>query len=208
MSEIFDIYDEKLQHIGTKPREEVHRDGDWHKVFHCWVIYRDADGQDWIILQKRAADKDMYPNLLDISAAGHYAAGETLEDGIRELEEELGIKANFEDLIYLGRRVAIAKDDGMVDCQICEVFFYICDQPLSEYHYQKEELAGLIAIKIDDGLKLLSGEVDSIRVPAVGFEQDTITITMNEFIQTIDNYFLKVLVLARRCLNGEKYLAI
>jgi isopentenyldiphosphate isomerase len=208
MSELFDIYDESLQHIGVKLRSEVHHDGDWHKVFHCWVIYRDDKGQDWIILQKRAADKDMYPDLLDISAAGHYEAGETLEDGIRELEEELGITANFEDLIYLGRRVGIAKDNGMIDRQICEVFFYICDQALTEYQYQKEELAGLIAIKIEDGLKLLSGEIESITVQAVGFEQDTISITMADFIQTIDSYFLKVLVLARRCLNGEKYLVI
>lgn len=208
MSELFDIYDEKLQHIGVKPRSEVHRDGAWHKVFHCWVIYRDNDGQDWIIIQKRAANKDMYPNLLDISAAGHYEAGETIEDGLRELEEELGLKANFEDLIPLGRRVAIAKEDSIIDRQIAEVFFYICNQPLAEYHYQKEELAGLMAVNIEDGFKLFSGEVDSISVPAVGFGQDAISIRTNDFIPTIDNYFFKVLILARRCLDGEKYLLI
>lgn len=208
MSELFDIYDENLQHLGTKARSEVHRDGDWHKVFHCWVIYRDDNGQDWMIIQKRASDKDMYPNLLDVSAAGHYEAGETREDGLRELEEELGLTANFEDLIPVGTRIAIAKADGILDRQIAEVFFYICDQPLAEYNYQKEELAGLVAINLEDGFKLFSGEVDSITVPTVGLEQDTISITRDNFVQTKDNYFFKAMILARRCLDGDKYLLI
>jgi isopentenyldiphosphate isomerase len=208
MPELFDIYDENLKHIGVKPRSEVHRDGDWHKVFHCWVIYRDENAQDWMIIQKRAADKDTYPNLLDVSAAGHYEAGETVQDGLRELEEELGLKARFDDLIFVGRRVGIAKDDKIIDRQIAEVFLYICDQPLADYRYQKEELAGLVAINIDDGIKLFSGEVDSINVPAVGLGQDTINISTDDFVQTKDNYFFKAMILARRCLAGEKYLLI
>jgi ADP-ribose pyrophosphatase YjhB (NUDIX family) len=146
--------------------------------------------------------------LLDISAAGHYEAGEATEDGLRELEEELGLKANFDDLIPVGHRVSIAKVDGMLDRQIADVFFYICDQPLADYHYQKEELAGLIAINLEDGLKLFSGEVNSIAVPAVGLGQDTINICTDDFLKTIDNYFFKAMILARRCLDGEKYLLI
>lgn len=208
MPELFDIYDDDLQHIGIKPRLEVHRDGDWHKVFHCWVIYRDENGQDWIIIQKRAADKDTYPNLLDVSAAGHYAAGETMQDGQRELEEELGLEASFDELIPVGRRVTMAGHDGIIDREIAEVFFYICDQSLADYRYQKEELAGLVAINLENGLKLFSGEVDSISVPAVGLGQDTISITTNDFVQTKDDYFFKALILAKRCLDGEKYLLI
>src|SRR5215510_7041074 len=103
MAEIFDIYDENMRHIGTKERSAVHRDGDWHKTFHAWVIFRDERG-DWVLLQKRSADKDTFPNLLDISAAGHYSAGETMQDGLRELHEELGLtEAKFEDLIPLGQ---------------------------------------------------------------------------------------------------------
>ena len=63
MAELFDIYDENLQKIGTKPRHEVHRDGDWHRVFHCWVIYRDTDGKDWVVLQKRGPNSRYLPAL-------------------------------------------------------------------------------------------------------------------------------------------------
>ena len=208
MTELFDIYDENMRHLGTKPREEVHRDGDWHKVFHCWVIYRDDAGDDWMILQKRAPDKDTYPNMLDVSVGGHYEAGETIVDGVREMEEELGLKIDFDDLVPAGTRVSVARGETFVDHQFADVFFYICDQPLQDYAYQEEEITGLIALSIREGMALLTGECDALEVPAAGFATPTITIKCDDFIATQDAYFYKALLLAQRCLNGETYLRI
>src|SRR5690606_26203377 len=143
---MLDIYDENMTHLGTKSRDDVHRDGDWHKVFHCWVIYRDEAGQDWVILQKRAPDKDTFPNYLDISAAGHYSVGETIQEAMRELEEELGLFSKFEDLIPLGVRIGIAKYGSLIDRQFADVFLYECNQPLQDYKYQQDEISGLIAL--------------------------------------------------------------
>lgn len=208
MAEIFDIYDENMNHIGTKERSAVHRDGDWHKTFHAWVIFRN-DGGDWVVMQKRGANADTFPNLLDISAAGHYQAGETMQDGVRELHEELGLtEAKFEDLISLGQRRSVAKYDGVFDSQVSDVFFYICNKPLSDYRYQKSELAGLIALPVKEGLQLLHGEIASLEVPAVGYESMTVHLTMRDFIPTDDKYMEKILLLASRCLNGERKLSI
>jgi isopentenyldiphosphate isomerase len=206
--EILDIYDENLTWLGTKERGAVHRDGDWHCVFQCWVIYRDAEGRDWIVLQRRGADKEFFPNLLDVSAAGHYSAGETMRDGVREVREELGIDVAYEALIPLGRRVGIARQGDRIDHEIADVFFYICDKPLHEYHYQQEEVDGLVAFDVDDGLAMYAGERESIEAQAVGFEQDIITITPADFVPTHDDCMYKVLILAKRCLNGEKHLVI
>jgi isopentenyldiphosphate isomerase len=208
MAEIFDIYDENMRHIGKKERAAVHRDGDWHKTFHAWVIFRDERG-DWVILQKRGANADTYPNLLDISAAGHYAAGETMQDGVRELHEELGLtEAKFEDLIPLGQRRSVAKYDGVFDSQVSDVFFYICDKSLNDYRYQTNELAGLIALPVKEGLQLFRGEIKSLEVPATGYETDTITLKLDDFISTDDKYMEKILLLAPRCLDGESNLSI
>lgn len=208
MTEMFDIYDEDLNHIGVKSRAEVHRDGDWHQVFQCWVIGRDDNGQAYVVLQKRGSNQDTFPHKLDISAAGHLQAGETIEDGARELEEELGLTVPFEDLVSLGRRVSMKKYNDLVDCQVAHVFLYECNQPLSDYQYQESEIAGLVKLAIDDGLKLLSGEIESVMVEAVGLGHDTIELTLDDFIQTIDQYALKVLVLAQRYFAGETYLVI
>lgn len=207
MSELFDIFDEALNPIGVKSRDLVHRDGDWHQVFHCWVIGREANGAPYLILQKRKEYLD-YPNKIDISAAGHLQAGESVRDGLRELEEELGLRAAFEDLIPLGRRVGINRIGAFVDRQICHVFLHECDQALEEYQYQRAEIAGLLKLWIDDAMRLLSGEVSSVKAASVGLGSDCITVTRDDFIPSVDNYVMKILVLARRYFDGESELWI
>lgn len=70
--EFFDILDGNGNKTGKiKPRTKVHRDGDWHKAVHIWVINHKRE----ILLQRRCATKDSNPNMLTISVAGHLSAG-------------------------------------------------------------------------------------------------------------------------------------
>lgn len=100
-NEILTIFDEAGSRTGTAPREEVHRLGHWHETFHCWFISKDQE-IPCIYLQLRSEQKHDYAGLLDITAAGHLLANETVEDGIREVQEELGLEISFEELIPLG----------------------------------------------------------------------------------------------------------
>lgn len=78
-----------------KPRGEVHRDGDWHRSVHIWLV----DDDQRVLLQKRSEFKDTHPGLFDVSCAGHITANDpVLETAVRELEEELGITMDPEDL--------------------------------------------------------------------------------------------------------------
>jgi isopentenyldiphosphate isomerase len=208
VTEILDIYDDQLNKLGTKERGAVHRDGDWHRVFHCWVAYRGADGCDYLVVQRRGADKDMFPNFLDITAAGHYQAGETIRDGIREVHEELGIDVDFDDLIPVGIRISMARFNGLIDHEFADVFLYIHDRDIATYNFQVEEVAGLVALGIDDALSLFSGDVSSITARAVGTQNGNIELTRKDFIPNIDVYDYKMLILAKRALNGEKHLRI
>jgi len=71
-----------------KPKSEVHRDGDWHGAAHVWI--RNAQGQ--ILIQRRSPKKESWPNLWDVSVAGHISAGEgPVEAALREAQEELGV---------------------------------------------------------------------------------------------------------------------
>ncbi|MCY3833575.1 MAG: NUDIX domain-containing protein [Chloroflexi bacterium] len=207
MSELFDIYDEAQNRIGVKARDAVHRDGDWHQVFHCWVIGREATGAPFLVLQKRQAHLD-YPNKIDISAAGHLQAGETARDGTRELEEELGLKVAFDELIPLGRRVGLSRIGDFIDCQICHVYLHECDQPLEDYHYRRDEIAGLVKLRVDNAMRLFTGEVGCVRAAAAGLDAPEITITRDDFIKSVDNYLMKILILTRRYFAGEKELWI
>ena len=112
MTEMLDIYDELNRYLGVKERASVHRDGDWHRVFHCWVVWRDAQGSDWLLLQRRGAHKPTFPLHLAVTVGGHYQAGESVEDGLREVREELGVYLPFAALIPCGRRNLVARWQG------------------------------------------------------------------------------------------------
>lgn len=208
MAEMLDIYDQNLVKIGVKERKAVHRDGDWHRTFHCWVIYRDAQGIDYVVMQKRGPDKELCPNMVDVAVGGHYAAGETIADGIREIREELGLEVRFESLIPVGVRVSVARYDTLVDQEFNDVFLLIDDRPLKAYEYQREEISGLVCFRIDDALMLFAGERETISADAVGFDQAEVQLKVDDFILHQDAYVYRALILAKRCLNGEKHLVI
>lgn len=214
MTELLDIYDDNGRPIGVKARAAVHRDGDWHRVFHCWVAYRGADGRGYLVIQKRGADKDLFPNLYDTTVGGHYASGESAPDGVREIHEELGLNVRFEDLIPLGVRLDAARYGDLIDREVADVFLYICDTPIADYPFDRDELSGLAALAIDDGLALCSGERDTISAQAVLVQPDkslletTVTLSLADFTPSTDAYLYKMCILVRRCLAGESHLVI
>jgi isopentenyldiphosphate isomerase len=217
MPEILDIYDDNLVKIGTKERMQAHLDGNWHRVFQCWIAYRDANGDDFLVVQRRGADKDFFPNLLDVTAAGHYQAGETIRDGIREVREELGIEVDYDDLIPLGLRYSACAFNGLFDREFADVFLLIHYQPIEDYLFDTGEVAGMAAFKIVDGLALCAGERRSILAELVmaqksphGYtrEYGVAEITLADFVNPPDRYLLRILIAAQRALNGEKYLVV
>src|ERR671933_433987 len=51
-----------------------------------------------------AVGKDTWPNKLDVTVGGHLGVGESVLDGIREVEEELGLTVVADELVSLGTR--------------------------------------------------------------------------------------------------------
>jgi len=93
--ELIDIFDENNQHVGTAMKHKAHKEGLWHRTAHIWIYNKKGD----ILLQLRSKTKDSHPNLWDISAAGHIAAGEDMHTGaLRETQEELGLNIKQLDL--------------------------------------------------------------------------------------------------------------
>ncbi|XP_052484108.1 nudix hydrolase 3 isoform X2 [Gossypium raimondii] len=73
--EYLDVLTKIGKKIGvSKPRGDVHRDGDYHKAVHVWNF---AERTQELLLQKRADCKDSWPGLWDISSAGHISAGDS-----------------------------------------------------------------------------------------------------------------------------------
>lgn len=152
--ELLDVFNERGWHTGVKRRGDVHRDGDWHLAFHLWVVR--ADG---VLLQRRAATKSSWPSFLDATAAGHLLAGEAVQDGLREAEEELGTVYVFDDLESLGvHRVVDPERSGIVNRELQHVFAVRDERPLEEWTaFDRVEVDGLVLLGHDAFTALAAG---------------------------------------------------
>lgn len=97
--ELIDIYNEENKPLFgvQKMKSEAHRKGLWHRASHVWIY--NSKGE--ILLQLRAKNKEFWPNMWDISVAGHIGSGEDqLSATVRETEEEVGLRIMPDDLDY------------------------------------------------------------------------------------------------------------
>ncbi|NOX37635.1 MAG: NUDIX domain-containing protein [Calditrichaeota bacterium] len=101
--EWFDIVTPEGKIIGRAPRSAVHGNPRlMHPVVHVHIL----NSRGELLLQKRAPDKDLYPDTWDTAIGGHVKSGESIEQALRrESEEELGISlARFQPLFrYIHR---------------------------------------------------------------------------------------------------------
>lgn len=134
--ELFDILREDGSVSGiVRERGVAHLDGSLHPTSHIWIVRRNRKNGWDLLLQKRSLRKDSNPGCYDISSAGHVAAGDTyLPAALRELEEELGIRAEEKDLHLAGMRKAYFEDvfygKPFRDYEISAVYIY--DRPVDE----------------------------------------------------------------------------
>lgn len=157
--EMFDTFNEEMLLIGADSRANVHAKGLWHQTFHCWIVNQSANGGSGLLFQLRHKDKDTYPGLLDISCAGHLQAGESVEDGVRELREELGLTTPFNELISCG---IVAEEniisEHCVDREFNHIFILESDKLVEEYNIQISEVSGLFYINLNLFRELMSGD--------------------------------------------------
>ncbi|AYB39104.1 NUDIX hydrolase [Brevibacillus laterosporus] len=169
-TELLAIFDESHNQVGSASRAEVHSQGLWHETFHCWFISTE-NGIDYIHFQIRSEQKKDFPSLLDITAAGHLLAHETIHDGIREVEEELGIHVSFNDLVSVGVIKNCIIQNGFIDKELSHVFLYQSKHAMSDYTLQPEEVSGMVKAEFAGFCELWLRDRQKVLVE--GFEKNT-----------------------------------
>lgn len=212
MSEELDIYDANLRPQGRMDRVQAHRTGQWHRTFHCWLVDTAARR---IVFQYRGPNTDLYAGQLDVTAAGHLAAGETVEHGVREVQEELGIEVRFEDLIFAGERTeAVDTDDGVRNREYQSVFFFPSTVELHQLRPDPAEVAGLAALPITGALDLFSGRTDAVDAETVmlaaggALRPGRRLLVREDFAPRIPRYYLAATICAERLCDGHRDIAI
>jgi len=204
LAELFDIYDESGNWIGTAERAEVHRLGHWHRTVHCWLVRRverDEGVAARVLFQQRSRGKDTGPGRFDITAAGHLEAGETPEAIVRELREELGVAVSFGQLREYGtvreQGTGVVRGKRYIDNELSRVFALETDRPLTDFCLQEEEVAGLYEADAVELIELMEGRRELVRARGVALREGKLQasetdVACSSFVERDLGYYVSV----------------
>ena len=138
--EYIDIVDKNGKPTGqTASRDEVHSKGLKHRHIHVWIT--NSTGE--ILLQKRAENKKIFPNLWAMAIEGHVSAGESLDETIiKEAMEELFIKLTADELNFLfeySGRMDFGPEK--IENYVNSVFIVHKNIPIDQIEIDKSEVA-------------------------------------------------------------------
>ncbi|MBF4501589.1 NUDIX domain-containing protein [Savagea sp. SN6] len=176
-------YDESHRPLSRQTRDDVHKLGLWHDTFHCWLVERDT-----VLLQKRSTMKKDFASLYDVTAAGHLQAEETIADGVRELEEELGLKRNIEDLTF----GAVIRDTiqigDWIDREFTHVYFHSGPFEPEQFTLQTEEVETLVCVSKRQLIQLFEGQSEFVDTEDI-FTGERQCIAFRQFVPHERNYY-------------------
>ena len=141
MDEMIDVLDE---YTGEKTGEiisknEAHRTGIWHGSIHVLIVNNDKSKT---LLQKRCAEKKLYPNTWDIAVGGHISAGEDdITSAKRELEEELGLNSEELKIEKVDKITEKLTNNGVISNEYVSIFIVYADIDINDIKLQVEEVS-------------------------------------------------------------------
>ncbi len=202
--ELIDVVDDLGRPAGTLPRSVVHRDGRWHRVFHCLVVARRPAGPV-VVLQHRSRTVGAFPGLLDLTVAGHVVSGEEPVDAVREAQEEMGLDLMPADLTPVGVRTTVfASGEGGLDRELTHVFFARDDRPLARYRPDPDDVEDVV--EIEPGA-LLGVFGTGVAAAGVALRAGPRLVREADLVPNRD-YWVTLLVMAERFAAGRGPLAV
>ena len=136
-------------------REYIHDNNLLHNEVSVFILNSNKE----ILLQKRSMTKRFNPGKWGL-CSGHVSYDETLEDAaLREIKEEIGLDIGLGDLNPIGDKLVPLYDKG---AHITYHYYIKVDKSSDEFIIQKEELSEVKWFLIDDILKMIKSEDNSI----------------------------------------------
>lgn len=154
MDELIDLVDEFGNATGEVClKSKAHRLGLWHLCVDIWLYTQKGE----MLIQKRVANKDVFPDLWDVSVAGHVEAGESpLNAAHRELQEELGLNIQLIGLSFIGNSKSSHKHNvHLTDKEFHHIFIAEFNSSIGDLTLQAEEVSEIRLIAINELKKQL-----------------------------------------------------
>lgn len=160
MEEFFEVLDEKGKYTGEiSTRQKCHKEGLWHKAVVAFII----NSNEEVLLQKRSANKKLWPNTWDVTAGGHVLKGELgFQAAIRETKEELGVELNKNEMIFLGSSISSNKKGDIINNHFNEYYIVNKDIDETKLKLQKEEVSEVKWISKEKIIEKIKNNYDGI----------------------------------------------
>ena len=141
--------------MGQVSIDDIHQKGLWHQTVAFWLFNKE---KKVVYLQLRGPKNRVGPNTFDASSGGHLSAGETKEDGIRELKEELGIDVSKEKCTYFKMVKNQIHLPDYINNEFCHIYFVKTDKCLTDFVLEGGEVSNLFEFPISKVDAFLLGE--------------------------------------------------
>ena len=158
--ESFDVLNEYGEFTGKiATREECHKKGLWHRAVYAFII----DNNGNVLLQKRSANKKLWPNMWDVTVGGHVDSGEFGRQAlIRETKEELGIEISDEDIKYLVGSTSINEQGDIINKHYNECYLITKNIDVSNIVIQKEEVSEVKYFSREELIKRIDNNYEGL----------------------------------------------
>jgi len=148
MDEYIDLLDANGNTTGERCLKSVaHKNGYYHASVHIWFYTKEQQ----ILIQQRIASKDTFPNLWDVSVAGHIGFGEQpLLAACREINEEIGCNFPKEKLLPIGTfSNKVIHSVKLIDFELHHLYLGELNVDFDKLKIQEEEVAAIKLIPLD-----------------------------------------------------------
>lgn len=161
-----DIFNDRLEHIGVSDKKVAHYFGLWHRSFSC-ILFEPAS--EVVYLQRKSNEHYTFErgNCIEpVTVGGHLEAGEQIEDGIREVHEEIGLNfIKYTDLIPIGvRQMSASITENYIENEFQYIHLLPMDRKTIEINTaNSEEVLSVVALDLTEGIGLFSGNRKRIK---------------------------------------------
>ncbi|SDX97565.1 NUDIX domain-containing protein [Saccharopolyspora shandongensis] len=209
---LIDIFNDRYEHIGIEDKKKAHHAGHWHRTFSALALHPEHQR---VYLQKKAPGRYSFdrPDYADITVGGHYHAGETIPEGIREVHEELGLPITHADLHPIGlRQTAVTLAPDYIEREFQHWHLLPLDVDLEAIPFADAEVTGLVELDLSDAIRLADGGTSTVPARYAtrtdhGVTYTESTLTRSELVPNylaLDQLYLRLFLAAQRYCAGQR----
>lgn len=167
MEEKFDVLSELGEFTGeVATRDECHSKGLWHRGVYAFIVDKDFN----VLLQKRSANKKLWPNKWDVTIGGHVNAGEFGRQAlIRECKEEFGIDITDDDIKFIVCTTSVYNKNGYINNHYDECYLITKDVNVDELKLQEEEVSDAKYFPKEEVIKRIDNNYDGLTEKTVAW---------------------------------------